>query len=116
MMNKIPPEYRGLYAGASSSAANSSGSGLVTIGSGFNSLATGFDVVGTAYSAKAVGVDSFGIVPSAAAKTASVATPKTMASSAEHPAIAGSIFSGLGAFIHKHFRIFDSRTTRKIPS
>lgn len=68
MIKNMPPEYRGLSAGASSVGISSSGSGLVTTGSGSNSLATGFDIVGTAYSAKAVGVDSFGIVPSVSRK------------------------------------------------
>ena len=63
MINNISPEYRGLMAGASSTATSSAGSGLITTGSASNSLATGFDVVGTAYCAKAAGIDSFGIVP-----------------------------------------------------
>lgn len=115
MIKNMPPEYRGLSAGASSIGMSSSGSGLVTTVSGSNSLATGFDIVGTAYCAKAVGVDSFGIVPSAAAKSASVLTPQTLVSSAENPTIAGSIFSGMGALIHRHFKIFRN-STKKIPS
>lgn len=115
MLKNMPPEYRGLSAGASSVGMSSSGSGLVTTGSGSNSLATGFDVVGTAYCAKAAGIDSFGIVPSAAAKSASVLTPKTLASSAENPSVAGSIFSGLGAFIHRHIKLFGNNP-KKIPS
>lgn len=115
MLNNISPEYRGLMAGTSSTASSSAGSGLITTGSASNSLATGFDVVGTAYCAKAAGIDSFGIVPSAAAKSASVLTPKTLASSAENPSVAGSIFSGLGAFIHRHFKLFGN-SPKKIPS
>ncbi len=115
MINNISPEYRGLMAGASSTASSSAGSGLITTGSASNSLATGFDVVGTAYCAKAAGIDSFGIVPSAMAKSAPYLTPETIVSSQMHPETAGSIFSGLGAGIHSFFKLFYN-SQKKIPS
>ena len=94
---------------------SSSGSGLMTLGTASNTAATTSDIIGSAYMSKAVGVDSFGIVPSAAAKSAPYMTPETVVSSQAHPETAGTIFSGLGAWIHSHFRLIDARPS-KIPS
>ena len=115
MIAHMPPNQRGLSAAASSSGMSSSGTGIITAGSATNTAATTSDVIGSAYLLKAIGVDSFGIVPSAAAKTAPYLTPATAESTAQNPATAGSIFSGTGIFIHKHFKLIDNRPS-KIPS
>lgn len=115
MIRHISPEYRGISAGASSSAASSMGTGLLTSGSGVNTSATTSDVLATAFWAQASGVDSFGIVPSAIAKSAPYLTPQTVASTQANPSTAGSIFSTIGGWLHSHFRIIDARQ-KKLPS
>ncbi|MBD5403262.1 hypothetical protein HDR58_10780 [bacterium] len=56
------------------------------------------DVLGTAFSAKASGMDSSGIVPSAIDAVTPYVTPKTIASANNHPSVMGSIFSTIGNF------------------
>ncbi len=116
MLTHMDPKYRPYSAAASSTSSGLLGAGVSTSGSGVCSSATGFDVLGTAFSADAVGIDSFGIVPSAMAKITPYVTPASAESSAQHPAILGTMFSGLGAWLHKHFRVIDARTSKKIPS
>lgn len=115
MMAQMKPEQRGLSALSSSAGMSSSGMGIITGGSATNTAATTSDVVAVANFLKASEIDSFGIAPSAAAKTAPYLTPETAVSSNQHPETVGSIFSGLGVFIHKHFKIVDTRP-KKIPS
>ena len=99
----------------------SSGSGMTTLSGSIstgvplsNTAATGSDVVGSAFMLKHSGVDSFGIVPSAMDKSASVLTPETIVASGEHPSTAGSIFSTIGGWVHSHAKLFE--TQKKIPS
>lgn len=115
IIQKMPPEYRGLSAAAGSTGLGSSSSSAISGSSVINTAATTSDVVASAFFAKASGVDSYGIVPSTMAKISPYATPATMASSAQHPETAGSVFSGLGAWLHSHFKFTDNRT-KKIPS
>ncbi len=115
MITHMPPEQRGLAVAASSSGMSTSGSGLMTLGTASNTAATTSDVIASAHFLKASGIDSFGIAPSAIAKSAPYMTPETIASSQAHPETAGTVFSGLGAWIHSHFKLFDNRP-RKIPS
>lgn len=111
MVEQMPPNSKAL----SGTGISSLSTGISASGSALNTMATTSDVIAVAHSAKAVGVDSFGIVPSVAAKLTPYATPETMVSSAQHPESIGSMFSGLGAWLHSHFRFIDKRQ-RKIPS
>lgn len=115
MITHMSPEQRGFAAAASSSGMSTSGCGLVTLGTTLNTAATTSDVIASAHFLKASGVDSFGISPSAIAKSAPYMTPETVASSQAHPETAGTIFSGLGGWIHSHFKLFDNRQ-KKVPS
>ncbi len=109
--NQMPVELR-----ASAGSGVSTLSGSISTGVPLtNSAATGSDVVGSAFILKHSGVDSFGIVPSAMNKSASVLTPETIVASGEHPAIAGSIFSTIGGWLHSHARLFETQK-KKIPS
>ena len=112
---QMPPKSKALSGTGISSGASSLSSGVSASGSVLNTMATTSDVIAIAHSAKAVGVDSFGIVPCVAAKLTPYATPETMVSSARHPESVGTVFSGLGAWLHSHFRFIDKRQ-RKIPS
>lgn len=115
MIANMPPNQRGLAAAATSSGSSSLGTGVITGGTVTNAAATTSDVVGSAYMLKALGYDSFGIVPSAMAKSAPYSTPETIASTQMHPETAGSIFSTIGGLIHRHFKLVDNRP-KKIPS
>lgn len=115
MITHMSPEQRGLAAAASSSGMSTSGSGLMTLGTASNTAATTSDVIASAHFLKASGIDSFGIAPSAIARSAPYMTPETIVSSQVHPETAGTIFSGLGGWIHSHFKLFNNRP-KKIPS
>ena len=79
--------------------------------------AAGSGAIGTAFSAKAFGTDMSGIVPSVIAKITPSAAPETVATSIEHPEIAGSIFSTVGEWFNRHFRFnFDNKQIRKFPN
>lgn len=115
MIAHMTPDQRGFAAATSSLGMSSSGCGLVTLGTGSNTAATTSDVIAAAHFLKASGIDSFGIAPSTIAKSAPYMTPETIVSSQAHPETAGTIFSGLGGWIHSHFKLFDNRP-KKIPS
>ena len=115
MITHMSPEQRGFAVAASSSGMSTSGCGLVTLGTTLNTAATTSDVIASAHFLKASGVDSFGISPSTIAKSAPYMTPETVASSQAHPETAVTIFSGLGGWLHSHFKLFDNRP-KKIPS
>lgn len=114
-IEQIPPDTRALSGASSLTGVPSLSTGSAISGSAINTAATTSDVIATAYFAKSVGVDSFGIVPSVMAKSSPYATPATIASSAQHPESAGTIFSGLGAWLHSHFKITYNKA-KKIPS
>lgn len=71
------------------------------------------NTVGSAFSAKAVGVDSFGIVPSVIEAATPHATPATIESAKAHPSLMGSIFSTIGDFFHSLGKV---KTRTKDPS
>ena len=115
IMENMNPEQRGLSAMASCSGMSTSGAGLMTGGFATQTAGVTSDVVGSAYMLKASGVDSFGIAPSAMEKSAPYLTPETMLSTNQNPETAGSIFSTIGAYIHKYFKIVDTKP-KKVPS
>ena len=80
-----------------------------------NSAGTVFDVLGSAFISKGAGIDSFGIVPSAIAKTAPHTTFEAVESSQANPSLIGSLFSTIGGFLHKMGRI-KIQTKQKVPS
>ena len=115
MMKHMTPNQRGVSALSSSTGISSSGMGIITGGSASNTAATTSDVIGSAYLLKATGIDSFGIVPSAAAKSSPYLTPASAESTAQNPATAGSLFTTIGGYIHRHFKIVSNKPS-KIPS
>lgn len=94
---------------AATSAIPGTASGIASTGSiGASSVAgtasqiagSTFDVLGTAFSAKASGVNSSGIVPSAVNSASPYLTPGTVASSNNHPSVMGTIMSVIANFFH----------------
>ena len=86
---------------ATSSVASSGGAAASTVlGTASQVAGTTFDVLGTAFSAKASGINSSGIVPSAMNLAGPHLTGETIASSNNHPSIMGSIMSTIADFFH----------------
>ncbi len=78
--------------------------------------ASGATVSGTAFTLNASSVDSFGIVPSVLKEAATIATPATVQSSAQHPLTVGSIFSTIGSWFERIGQIVVNEGERKIPN
>ena len=79
--------------------------------------AAGSGAIGTAFSAKASGIDMSGIVPSVIAKITPSAAPETAATSIEHPEVAGSIFSTIGEWLNRYFRLdLGNKQIRNFPN
>jgi len=81
-----------------------------------NLLGSGAGIIGSAFSAKAIGLNSSGIVPVVINAAAPYATPATIASANAHPAIMGSLFSGVGALFHKLGGFVKGSAKVKMPS
>jgi len=79
--------------------------------------AAGSGAVGTAFSADACGINMSNIVPSVIAKMPASAPPELIATSVEHPEVAGGFLSTAGEWLNRHFRFsFEHKQTRKFPN
>ena len=79
--------------------------------------AAGSGAIGTAFSADASGINMSNIVPSVIAKVPASAPPEILATSVEHPEVAGGFFSTAALWFNKHFNTsLTNKQIRKFPT